>query len=89
MRVFLNKPCELRPTLVEVTQVLQHIDDYVAFIVASSQYSTERGYTRYLSTTPVDKAQYDRWCSTLLRSGYLDLTSSSTFFESKGTPKDK
>ena len=87
MRVLIKKPGEMRPTLIEAAQLMQHTDDYVAFIIASSEYSRELGYTRYLSTSPVDKAVFDRWCSTLLRSGYLDTTSSSIFFDSKGTPK--
>ncbi|PWJ69429.1 hypothetical protein B0O40_1797 [Ruminococcaceae bacterium R-25] len=87
MRVYINKANEQRPTLIEVIQVLQHIDDYVAFIIPASEYSKGFGYTRYLSTTPVDKAQFERWCSTLLRSGYLDCTNTGIFFESRSNPK--
>ena len=88
MRVLISKPNDQRPTLIEVAQVMQYMDGYVAFIIANSEYSRQLGYTRYLSATPVDKAQFDRWCSSLLRSGYLDATNTNILFDSKGNPQN-
>ena len=87
MRVLIKKPGGQRSTLIEVVQVMQYDDDYVGFNVPCSEYAKRYGYKRYLSTTPVDKAQYDRWCSTLLRSGYLDATTSSIFFAPRVNPE--
>ena len=68
-------------SVIEVIQMLQYNEKTIGLVMPYSQRLEKRKYDSYESTTPVDEADFNRWCEQLVRTGYLDLTRTDLEFK--------
>ena len=84
MRVQLKKS-DGELTIIEVIQMIQSNNGHIGFVMPYSIYGERRKYDFYLSTTPAEISEFNRWCDHLLRTGYLDLSRSEIMFVARVT----
>ena len=72
-------------TIIETIQMIQNNNGSIGFVLPYSIYGERRKYDFYLSTTPAEITEFNRWSDHLLRTGYLDLSRSEILFVARVT----
>ena len=79
MRVLFNRSDNKR-TVIEVVQLIRYDNDLAGLVMPYTKYGEARNYNYYKSSRAVEEEEFNRWCETLLRTGYLDLTRTDITF---------